>query len=51
LGAVLDPDNEGDEIWADSAYRSDNIEAGLDVLGYISQIHERAYRNQPEVNP
>jgi IS5 family transposase len=47
LGAVLDPDNEGDEIWADSAYRGDNIEAGLEVLGYISQIHERAYRNQP----
>lgn len=47
LGAVLDPDNGGDEIWADSAYRSDNIEAGLAVLGYISQIHERAYRNQP----
>jgi transposase len=26
LGAVLDPDNRGDEIWADSAYRSENIE-------------------------
>jgi transposase, IS5 family len=47
LGAVLDPDNEGNEIWADSAYRSQNIEAGLDALGHQSQIHERAYRNHP----
>lgn len=47
LGAVLDPDNEGAEVWADSAYRSENIEAGLEALGYISHIHERAYRNRP----
>jgi transposase, IS5 family len=47
LGSVLDPDNSGDEIWADSAYRSQNIEAGLDALGHRSQIHERAYRNHP----
>ena len=47
LGAVLDPDNEGEEIWADSAYRSEKIEAGLEALGHSSQIHERAYRNRP----
>ncbi len=47
LGAVLDPDNEGREVWADSAYRSENIEAGLEALGHISHIHERAYRNRP----
>lgn len=47
LGAVLDPDNQGDEIWADSAYRKETVEAGLDALGHCSQIHERAYRNQP----
>jgi IS5 family transposase len=47
LGAVLDPDNEGDEVWADSAYRNENVEAGLDALGHLSQIHERAYRNHP----
>ena len=47
LGAVLDPDNRGDEIWADSAYRSQNVEAGLDALGHLSQIHERAYRDHP----
>lgn len=47
LGSVLDPDNGDHEIWADSAYRSENIEAGLDALGYISQINERGYRNHP----
>ena len=47
LGSVIDADNSGDEIWADSAYRSDNIETGLDVLGYISQINERGYKNKP----
>jgi IS5 family transposase len=41
------PDNQGDEVWADSAYRSEDVEAGLDALGHISQIHERADRNQP----
>ena len=47
LGSVLDPNNSGDEIWADSAYRSQAIETGLDALGYSSQIHERGYRNHP----
>lgn len=47
LAAVLDPDNRDEEVWADSAYRSENVEAGLDALGHISQIHERAYRNHP----
>jgi transposase, IS5 family len=47
LGSVIDPDNSGEELWADSAYRSENIEAGLEALGHISQIHERAYRNHP----
>jgi IS5 family transposase len=47
LGSVLDPDNGGEEIWADSAYRNENVEAGLDALGHLSQIHERAYRNHP----
>lgn len=47
LGAVLDADNSGNGVWADSAYRSENIEAGLEALGYISHIHERGYRNHP----
>jgi transposase, IS5 family len=44
---VLDGENEGDRIWADSAYRSEALEEGLAELDYISQIHERGYRNHP----
>lgn len=47
LGAVLDPDNGDDEVWADSAYRNERVEVGLEALGYKSQIHQRAYRNRP----
>lgn len=47
LTAVLDADNEGDEVWADSAYRSVAIEGLLAALSFISHIHERAYRNRP----
>lgn len=45
LGQLLDEDNEGDEIWGDSAYRSQDVEAALELLGFDSRIHERAYRN------
>lgn len=44
---VLDIDNESDDIWADSAYYSVNMEATLELLDYISHIHERGYRNHP----
>ena len=44
---VLDGENEGDEIWADSAYRSEEVEENLEFVGYRSQIHERGYRNHP----
>lgn len=47
LTAVLDADNEGNEVWADSAYRSVALEGLLAVLNFISHIHERAYRNRP----
>jgi transposase, IS5 family len=44
---VLDGENQGDRIWADSAYRSQALEEGLEVVGYRSRIHERGYRNHP----
>jgi transposase, IS5 family len=44
---VLDGENASDEIWADSVYRSENLESGLKELDFKSQIHERAYRNHP----
>lgn len=47
LGQLLDEDNESDEIWSDSAYRSQEVEAVLDLIGFDSQIHERTYRNHP----
>lgn len=47
LGQLLDDENETDDLWADSAYRSETIEAVLELLQFESHIHERAYRNRP----
>lgn len=44
---LLDDQNESDTIWAESAYRCAAIEEALDLIGFDSQIHERAYRNHP----
>lgn len=37
----------GEPLWADSAYRSDEIEKRLAKNGFISKIHEKGYRNKP----
>ncbi len=47
LDNVLDPNNESDDIYADSAYRGEEQEARLKASGRKSRIHERAYRNKP----
>lgn len=47
LENVLDPDNADDEVWADSAYRSEEIERKLEIEEYESHIHQRAYSNHP----
>ena len=47
LDALLDAGNTGSQVWADSAYRSAEIEAGLADKGYTSRIHRRAARNRP----
>ena len=47
LDDVLDKSNTGAEVWADSAYRSAEIEAKLEAKGYKSRIHRRARRNRP----
>ncbi|MGF1602157.1 MAG: IS5 family transposase [Thermosynechococcaceae cyanobacterium] len=44
---VLDGANEGDKIWAASAYRSPALEEVLAEVGYESEINERGYRNHP----
>lgn len=47
LDNVLDPNNDSQDTWADSAYRSEEQEARLKEQGRTSHIHERAYRNTP----
>jgi len=47
LDSVLDPNNDSSDVWADSAYRSDEQEERLKKKGCPSHIHERKYRNKP----
>jgi len=47
LDDILDPSNTGTQVWADSAYRSAEIEAKLAAKGLKSRIHRRAARNRP----
>ena len=47
LDAVLDASNTSSEVWADSAYRSAEIEAALAERGMRSRIHRRPVRNRP----
>ena len=47
LDEVLDKSNTSNEVWADSAYRSAEIEARLKEKGYKSRVHRRAARNHP----
>jgi IS5 family transposase len=47
LDAVLDPDNTSSQVWADSAYRSAEIEEKLAERGLKSRIHRRGARNRP----
>jgi IS5 family transposase len=43
---VLDTSNTASDVWADSAYRSQEIEEKLGRRGLKSRIHRRAYRNR-----
>ncbi|MBU2732742.1 transposase [Acidithiobacillus ferridurans] len=47
LEALLDPENQGVQVFADSAYRSTEAEQMLCQKGYRSGIHEKAQRNRP----
>lgn len=46
LDDVLDPDNTASDVWADSAYRSVEIEATLKAKGLRSRIHRKGRRNK-----
>ena len=47
LDDLLDDDNTASGVWADSAYRSAEIEARLEERGLKSRIHRKAHRNRP----
>ena len=47
LDELLNKGNKSAEVFADSAYRSDEIEARLKAGGFKSRIHRRAWRNHP----
>jgi transposase, IS5 family len=47
LGDVLDADNTASGVWADSAYRSAEIEAALEEKGLKSRIHRKGRRDKP----
>ena len=38
---ILDPDNTASDVWADSAYRSAEIEAKRNEKGLKSRIHRK----------
>jgi IS5 family transposase len=44
---ILDQDNTASDVWADSAYRSAEIEAKLKKKGLNSRIHRKGHRNKP----
>src|ERR1700720_2364016 len=43
---VLDTSNTASDVWADSAYRSQEIEENLGRRGLKNRIHRRPYRNR-----
>ena len=47
LAGLLDTGNTCNDVFADSAYRSAEIEAKLRASGYKSRIHRRGRRNHP----
>jgi IS5 family transposase len=47
LPRLLDPENEHDFVWADSAYSGECFEDLLNLAGFESLIHEKGARNHP----
>lgn len=40
-------ENTSSDVWADSAYQSEDNEIALEAMGYRSQIHKKGKRNKP----
>ncbi len=47
IEAILDTDNTASDVWADSAYRSAEIEKMIKTKGLTSRIHRKGRRNKP----
>lgn len=47
IEAILDTDNTASDVWADSAYRSTEIEKMLKDKGLTSRVHRKGHRNKP----
>ena len=45
--SLLDPDNTSADVWADSAYRSEDSLANLSEAGYREHIQRKGYRDHP----
>ena len=43
---LLDPDNSSADVWADSAYRSQEKEENLAERGYRSKVHRKGHRGK-----
>ena len=44
---LLSADNSSPEVWADSAYSSEELEISLYAMGKRSQVHQKGCRNHP----
>jgi hypothetical protein len=47
LPRLLDPENEQDYVWADSAYSGECFEKLLSLGGFESLIHEKGAQHNP----
>lgn len=47
LRNILNRDNTGSTVWADTAYRSKKNEAWMNRHGYVSDIHHKKPKNRP----
>ncbi len=47
IDEILDTDNTASGVWADSAYRSAEIEATLSEKGLTSRVHRKGRSNRP----
>jgi len=47
LDDLLDDNDKGEELYADSAYTGKNQEDAISEKGLVNQVHEKGYKNKP----